>query len=965
MDTINQIFEREGAFRETGGNAPFLLDDRQKVWLVVSGQVDVFAVQAEAGQATGPRRYLFSATAGQILLGMNPDNRGMDLLAVGLAGTGLCSLPLERLQSLATQPDLNGEIATLLDTYFANIGQAVARYTHPQIQVLLKAGEQQEVDPGERAGTETPLWVKRESGEALFAGMAELSISPFEGYLPLSEGLWLEAAGELCLACVDTPTWLSLDPSWSGLTFLQEMFPSWIAHQIQLDDSAELERLERKEKTDQQLEATALTRLATLMEKETAQTDLADSADPLLAACRLIGQKAAITFQPPVGSAPEATKDPLRAICLASRVRFRQVVLQDGWWRTDSGPLLCYIESTGAPVAALPSRPGRYELVDPVDGNPVPVDAEVAATLQPFAIEFYRPFPEKALSMWELFRFGIQPLKRDNATVALAGVAAGILGMVTPLATGHLFSTVIPGADQFQLLELSVALVVVALTAAMFNLTRSFALLRIDGRSGASLQAAVWDRLLSLPLPFFRDYSVGDLTQRANAINMLRQALSGTAMTAIMGGMTSIFNFGLLFYYSTTLALVATAVLIVTVAITGVLAWLSLRYERHVQEVDGKIEGLVFQLIGGISKLRVAGTESRAFAVWGEQFGRKKQLAFRAGTMQNYTEAFNGVLPLISSMAIFGTVAYLGAGTDGRIMTGSFIAFSAAFTAFLTATIVLSTTLLSLLAVVPIVQRARPILTTLPEADSSRPDPGELMGRIEAAHLSFRYTEDGPLVLDDVSFHAEPGEFVAFVGPSGSGKSTTLRQLLGFETPESGSVYYDGQELASVDITAVRRQIGVVLQSGKLMPGDIFTNIVGSSLLGLDEAWEAARMAGLDEDIQQMPMGMQTVVSEGGATLSGGQRQRLLIARAIVAKPRILLFDEATSALDNRTQRIVSESLERLHATRIVVAHRLSTIRNADRIYVFDQGRIAQSGTFAELNTQEGLFARLVARQLT
>jgi ATP-binding cassette subfamily C protein len=231
-------------------------------------------------------------------------------------------------------------------------------------------------------------------------------------------------------------------------------------------------------------------------------------------------------------------------------------------------------------------------------------------------------------------------------------------------------------------------------------------------------------------------------------------------------------------------------------------------------------------------------------------------------------------------------------------------------------------------------------------------------------HVSFRYRQDGPFVLNDVSLHVEAGQYVALVGPSGCGKSTILRLLLGFEAPEFGKVVYDGQDLAGLDLPAVRRQCGTVLQNGVIMAGSIFENIAGGLLIAIDDAWAAARLAGFADDVEAMAMGMHTVVSEGGTNLSGGQRQRLLIARALALKPKIVFFDEATSALDNRTQAIVSESLDRLAVTRLVIAHRLSTIRNADRIFVLEDGHVRQSGTFAELAGQEGLFARMMARQM-
>jgi ATP-binding cassette subfamily C protein len=298
------------------------------------------------------------------------------------------------------------------------------------------------------------------------------------------------------------------------------------------------------------------------------------------------------------------------------------------------------------------------------------------------------------------------------------------------------------------------------------------------------------------------------------------------------------------------------------------------------------------------------------------------------------------------------------------LTTGSFLAFFVAFNQFLAAVLQLSTTTLSILNVVPLYERAKPILESSPEVDPAKTLPGELSGAIEMSNIVFRYDQDSPLVLRGLTLSVQAGEFVAIIGQSGCGKSTVLRLLLGFEKPESGSIYFDGQDLSGLDVQGVRQQSGVVLQSGRLVAGTILTNIIGSASLTGEDAWEAARMAGMDADIKAMPMGLHTVVSEGGGTLSGGQRQRLMIARAIVNKPRIVLFDEATSALDNETQAIVSRSLESLRATRIVIAHRLSTVINADRIVVLEKGTVVQSGTYQELISQDGLFRELAQRQI-
>ena len=400
-------------------------------------------------------------------------------------------------------------------------------------------------------------------------------------------------------------------------------------------------------------------------------------------------------------------------------------------------------------------------------------------------------------------------------------------------------------------------------------------------------------------------------------------------------------------------------------SVSTVSAYFQLRFQRQIFRLRGRISGKLFEFIDNIAKLRVSGTESRAFAAWAREFSAQKEMSIRARGVSNALTVFNSTFPVISLALIFSYAAHLmGQPLLHEFTTGAFLAFLAAYIQFQSAALQLNSTVESVLGIVPLYERAAPIFETLPEVDDGKRLPGDLTGLLEINHLSFRYHPNMPFVLRDLSFAVKPGEFVAIVGPSGSGKSTLLRLLVGFEKPESGAIYYDGQDLAGLDIQAVRQQMGVVIQNARLVSGTVFHNIVGSAALTLDDAWQAARMAGLEQDISEMPMGMHTVISEGGGSLSGGQRQRLFIARAIVKKPRILLFDEATSSLDNQTQSIVSSSLDALQVTRIVIAHRLSTIINADRILVMEKGVVVQCGAHHELVNQNGLFRELAKRQL-
>lgn len=726
------------------------------------------------------------------------------------------------------------------------------------------------------------------------------------------------------------------------------------------------ERLAQRQERDRATLSSAYAHLATLLlpEAERALSPAAE-ADPLVVACRRAGAALGIEIHDRPASSPLGKQgDALAKICAAAHIRARRVLLRDAWWKGDNGPLVAFRSASEArapePVALLPTSVASYALVA-ADGTATAVDARVAEALSGDAYMLYPALPARPVHLGDLARMAFAGRRRDVATLILMGLAGGLLGLFLPILTGQVFGNLIPGAERGRLLEVVLALFASALASAAFQMTRSLAVLRLGGKVDGLLQAAVWDRLLALPVTFFRRYTVGDLANRALGIDTIRELLTGNVLTVTLSAVFSVASFALLFSFSLRLALFATALAFALLLVTAGLAWWQLRHQRTILDRQGKIASLVFGLIQGIGKLRVARAEARAFARWAERFAEQRRSTLAAQRAANLQTTFNAVYPVLTSLGIF---AMVGATAREDLPLGEFLAFNAAFGQFLAAVLSLVSVFSSVLAAIPVYERLRPILETVPEVDASKAEPGELSGAIEFSHVSFRYGNEGPLVLDDVSFHARAGEFIALVGPSGAGKSTCLRLILGFEKPSAGSIYFDGQDLAGIAVQSVRRQIGVVLQTGKPLSGSIYSNIVGSANLTMDDAWEAARAAGLEEDIKAMPMGMHTVVSEGAETFSGGQKQRILIARAIVHRPRILLFDEATSALDNHTQETVSKSLERLKATRIVIAHRLSTIQNADRIYVIDGGRVVEQGTFAELLQKGGPFTRLAERQI-
>jgi NHLM bacteriocin system ABC transporter ATP-binding protein len=518
----------------------------------------------------------------------------------------------------------------------------------------------------------------------------------------------------------------------------------------------------------------------------------------------------------------------------------------------------------------------------------------------------------------------------------------------------------VPEGDRGQVLGIAILLVGAALGIATAYLAQGFAVMRLQARAATASQAAVFDRMLRLPASFFRRYSAGDLGTRVLGIEAIRESLTTAVTAALVALIIALFNLTYVMVLDLQIGLLAVGLLLAAVAVLGFSIHRQIPQQRLLHAAHGETQALALQILGAVPKLRVARAEGRAFTRWTAGLGRAKDAFAGSQRIVAGLSAFAAAWQAVALAMVLLVAGELG---DTNLSSGDLVAFTTAFGTTTGAILGLVSVLSTASQSVVLWERARPILRTAPDAAAAAADPGRLVGRVELAHVSFRYGE-GPVVLDDVSFSAAPGEFVALVGPSGSGKSTIFRLLLGFERPGTGTVAYDGQDLADLDGHAVRRQLGTVIQNARILSGTLFENIVGVTNLTVEDAWEAARIAGLADEIERMPMGMHTFVSDVGSAFSGGQRQRLLIARAVVARPTVLLFDEATSALDNRTQAAVGAALDELQATRIVIAHRLSTIRTADRILVLDRGRIVEQGRYDELMAREGLFAALARRQI-
>lgn len=637
----------------------------------------------------------------------------------------------------------------------------------------------------------------------------------------------------------------------------------------------------------------------------------------------------------------------------------RTVKLESGWYKDAVGAMLGVCKSDNRPVALIPTGLSGYSYLDFETKKRKRINQKNAQLFSEEAIAFYKPFPMKKLSISSLMRYILEMLSPgDLALTVLATLAVSLIGMLSPKLTNLLFSQVLSSGSVQMLIAIAVFTVSVSISSLLISAVHGMIRTRIDTKLSISVQSATMMRVLSLPVDFFKQYSAGELSNRVSQMqslcNMLVSAVLSTGLTSLF----SLIYIGQIFNYAPVLVVPSLFLTLVTLAFTLISSFVQMRISKRDMELHSNESGMTYALISGIQKIKLAGAEKRAFARWATLYARGAKMRYDPPMFLK----INSVISL--AISLMGTLVMYALAIKSGVSVADYYAFNTAYGMISGSFLSLAGMALTFAQIKPVLEMVKPFLDTVPEIAEEKQVVTHLSGGIEVNNVSFRYNENMMPVLDNLSLKIKPGQYVAIVGKTGCGKSTLMRLLLGFEKPQKGAIYYDGRDLERIDLRSLRRRIGAVMQNGKLFQGDVYSNIVISApQLTMQEAWEAAEIADIAEDIRRMPMGMHTIISEGSGGISGGQRQRLMIARAVAPKPKILMLDEATSALDNLTQKKVSESLDRLKCTRIVIAHRLSTIRRCDRILVLDGGRIIEDGTYDELIEKNGFFAELVARQ--
>ena len=654
----------------------------------------------------------------------------------------------------------------------------------------------------------------------------------------------------------------------------------------------------------------------------------------------------------------KSLEDQLEHLCRPHGIMYRTVNLEKGWYRDTTGAMLGF-RRDGRAVALLPGRISGYVYCDGNGGEPVRLSKKTEGELEEQAICFYKPFPMKKLGLGDIVRHMLRSVSTSSYIAVFAMLAlTTLVGMLSPKITHAIYNEVIPSQNMRLFWAILIFLLASQIGSLLIVMAKTLVDEKISTQMSVAVQSATMARVISLPAEFFKRYSSGELTTKIQQFHTLSYSMYSSFIALGLSSLFSLIYVTQIFAYAPALVVPALCITLLTFAHSLFDTYLRVKHRRMAMEASAKKNGLTYGLISGIQKIRLTGAEKRAFTRWTKSYSEEVRHTYGIPTWQILSTT------ITLGISLIGTIVTYYFAVRSQVATADYYAFTTAYAMVSGAFAALASLGQQMADIRPTLEQIKPIMETVPEVSKDKKIVTGVSGAIEVNNVSFRYSENMPWVLKDLSLKIRPGEYVAVVGGSGCGKSTLLRLLMGFEVAQMGAIYYDGRDISTLDLRSLRKKIGVVMQNGKLFQGDIFSNItISAPWLTMDEAWAAAEIADIADDIRAMPMGMHTVIAEGGGGISGGQKQRLMIARAVAAKPKILMFDEATSALDNVTQKKVSEALDNLKCTRIVIAHRLSTIRHCDRVIVLDGGRIVEDGTYEELLANGGFFADLVERQ--
>ncbi len=844
----------QGRLIRCRGHERLLLSDPQTAWIIRQGAVELFALEAETSAgpdaaaspalnqtehtAEGPRHHLETLAVDTLMLGVSADTcPGLRLLAQPRVDTEVLELPFDAVVRFADDADHRADLAALLESWLQALSRGVAVWTapRPRIAESIAPGESRSLAEGVRVGSKSSLsWVRLPGNAAQFVDTQAPAADAEPVRFPLGADAWLTSTAAIEIDATDTAAVLADGTAWAGIAHLHAAVLGAIEHDLTLTEAAAVDQLAARRTANAERRDQAFAELMHVTHgTRIAPSQAAETEAPVVTAMRLIGHEMGFEVSPPADLDDDA-QPAVQALAQASGVRARAIVLRDRWWLRDFSALLVFDNDSGAPLVASANGRRQPVLIEPTTGERQPLRPE---RLAPAAWEFTAPLPFRALSFGGFFGRGLKGAASDLWAVLLLGAIGALVGLATPVATGYIIDSVIPDQDLSQLVQLGVVLLVLAATTFVVSYTTALAYTRAESRMGRQLQSGLMDRVLRLPMRFFQDYSTGDLASRVMGLSRIQTMLSGTTTSSLLGGLVAIFSFALMFYYDVRLALWAGLLTLIYSLVSVFIAYRLLRQQRLLATLNGQLSNRVLQMILGIAKIRLAAGEERAFSEWAQVFAQDRRHQLASQRLIAVQTALDHLLAL-AGLLIFVFVIGKPSTQQDLLAIGAFSALLVTYQRFASKMSELMQVVSQSLGIQPLLERARPLLTTAPEAADERPDAGRLSAEIDISHLHFRYRDDGPLILNDVCIHVPAGHFVALVGASGSGKSTLIRLLLGFEAAESGGLFFDGKDLTTIDVGSVRRQMGVVMQNANVMPGSLFENIVGPSGGSLDDAWQ-------------------------------------------------------------------------------------------------------------------------------
>ncbi len=970
--SMAELAARSGVSVPCAGNLPVRLDDPDSVWIVERGAVHLFLVEFRQGVEQAAPRHLLRREAGQLLLGVAPDKDDgsngttLSLIAKGLPGTLLKRLPASLLARACP-----AELAEQTDTWLTAITDTLSRFVSrlPRPTALAEPGRTRTLAPCVLSVRRGAVWISEPPrGAGLFMGIvdpAELREAGglHEAAIPLTRTGWFALFDEAAISATSTETLAQQNRLLPALAFFHAIAFSLERHnrRLAMVDDANLERVRTSSRRT--AEKAARQRLFNIYDHPVGRE--AGAGDTALAdALQIIGRREGIDFRIPARSGPSDSPVGLVDILDASGVRARRVRFKDegDWWRGDSGAMLAFRAEDRQPVALLPGMSGRYREIDPVSKRSVRMTKARAESLGDEAWMFYRPLPPGTAKPADLLGLALHGAAPDLLRLFTAGLLGGLVKLLPALALGFVAHEVAAGGTPGALYVVAVALAAFGLLGALLHLLQTTAIMRLEGRSGSRVEAAFWDRLMRLPPGILHRHPAGDLAMSGMTFQNLRDGLQGVVADSLLSVVFLLPVFGIIFFYDAALGTVALVFSLASLLIAVALGLRQISPYGRMIGAARRVAGRLFQIVGGIAKLRVENAEGSAFAIWAQDYRDQKRAELDVAAIEGHSRAFGAALPFLAGGTLLFAVMTTG---DRPLPIGDFLVVYIVFIAFQSAVARLGESFGAMAGMLPAFDQMRPLLAAIPETEVEGEPVEYLGGDVLFDRVSFRYEPDGPLILDDVTIHARPGEFIAIAGESGAGKSTLFRLALGIDRPTAGAVYYDGRDLRHLNLKQIRRKIGAVPQSVGLHPQDLWDNLVSHrDRPTSEEVWAAVRTAAVADEIRAMPMGMMTMVGTSGAVLSGGESQRVTIARSVIGNPRIMLFDEATNWLDNENQARIMRNLAALTSTRLVIAHRLSTLEQADRIYVLQAGKVVETGSFAELMEVDGVFKDLVKRQI-